>query len=67
MARKAFTDEEKLAKKLIDSVNDLTIDLEEVGTIIGKTARNVSIKRLTIVAESAEFAREEQKEHWTMS
>ena len=67
MARKALTEEEKLAKKIIESVNDLTIDLEEVGTIIGSTYRDVSIKRLVIVAESAEFTREQQKKHWTMS
>ena len=54
MARKALTDEEKVAKKLIETVNDLTIDLEEVGEIIGSTYRNVSINRLVIIAESAE-------------
>lgn len=53
MARK-LTDEEKVAKKIIDSVNDLTVDLEEVGEIIGSTYRNVSINRLVVVAESAE-------------
>lgn len=60
MARKALTDEEKLAKKLIESVNDLTIDLEEVGEIIGTTYRNVSINRLVIIAESAENAKEQR-------
>lgn len=54
MSRKALTDEEKVAKKLIETVNDLTIDLEEVGEIIGTTYRNVSINRLIIIAESAE-------------
>lgn len=57
MARKALTDEEKVAKKIIETVNDLTIDLEEVGEIIGSTYRNVSINRLVIVAESAENAK----------
>lgn len=56
MARK-LTDEEKVAKKIIDSVNDLTVDLEEVGEIIGSTYRNVSINRLVVVAESAEEAK----------
>lgn len=57
MARKALTDEEKVAKKIIETVNDLTIDLEEVGEIIGSTYRNVSINRLIIVAESADNAK----------
>ena len=59
MARKAQTQEEKVAKKLIETVNDLTLDLEEVGEIIGSTYRNVSINRLVVVVESAEY----QKEH----
>ena len=59
--RKRLTKEERIAKKLIETVNDLDLDLEEVGEIIGTTYRNVSIKRLTIVAESAEYARADQK------
>jgi hypothetical protein len=57
MARKALTEEEKVAKKLIETVNDLTLDLEEVGEIIGNTYRNVSVNRLVIVAESAEYTK----------
>jgi hypothetical protein len=58
VARKAQTQEEKVAKKLIETVNDLTLDLEEVGEIIGSTYRNVSINRLVVVAESAEYTKE---------
>ncbi len=57
MARKVLTEEEKVAKKIIETVNDLTIDLEEVGAIIGSTYRNVSINRLVVVAESAEYTK----------
>lgn len=57
MARKTLTEEEKVAKKLIETVNDLTLDLEEVGEIIGSTYRNVSVNRLVIVAESAEHTK----------
>jgi hypothetical protein len=60
MARKALTQEEKVAKKLIETVNDLTLDLEEVGEIIGNTYRNVSVNRLMVVAESADYARSEE-------
>jgi hypothetical protein len=56
MPRK-LTEEEKVAKKLIDTVNDLTLDLEEVGEIIGSTYRNVSVNRLVVIAESAEFTK----------
>jgi uncharacterized protein YuzE len=57
MARKVLTEEEKVAKKIIETVNDLTIDLEEVGEIIGSTYRNVSINRLVLIAESAEYTK----------
>ena len=60
MARKALTQEEKVAKKLIETVNDLTLDLEEVGEIIGNTYRNVSVKRLMVVAESADYAKSDE-------
>ncbi len=56
MPRK-LTEEEKVAKKLIDTVNDLSLDLEEVGEIIGSTYRNVSVNRLVVIAESAEFTK----------
>lgn len=63
MTRKRLTEEEKVAKKLIDTVNDLTIDLEEVGEIIGTTYRNVSINRLVVVAESAEYTKNNRFNH----
>lgn len=56
MPRK-LTEEEKVAKKLIDTVNDLTLDLEEVGEIIGSTYRNVSVNRLVVIAESADYTK----------
>lgn len=62
MARKTLTEEEKVAKKIVDTVNDLTIDLEEVGEIIGSTYRNVSINRLVVIAESAEHTKNNR---WT--
>jgi hypothetical protein len=56
MPRK-LTEEEKVAKKLIDTVNDLSLDLEEVGEIIGSTYRNVSVNRLVVIAESADYTK----------
>jgi hypothetical protein len=56
--KKQLTKEDKVALKMIELVNDLTIDLEKVGEIISDTARNVSYNRIQIVAESAKENRE---------
>lgn len=56
---KRLTKEDKVAQKLCEIVNDLTLDLEEVGYVLSEIARNVSYKRLLVIAESAEHHREQ--------
>lgn len=57
MARR-ITNEERVAKKLTDLVNDVTLDLDDVGKYMAYLAPTVSINRLSIVVESAVDERE---------
>lgn len=58
MRSKVRTQEEKIAKQLANIVNDLTIDLDQVGVYLARNSRNVSITRLNEVIESANYERE---------
>lgn len=58
MRRHKVTEEEKVATKLANIVNDLTIDLEQVGVYFARSSRLVSQNRLQVVAESAKAERE---------
>lgn len=51
--RKIKTDEEKVAKALTNLVNDLTLDVEQVGVYLGRESPNVSLRRLTDIMETA--------------
>ena len=51
---KRLSREDKIAKKILDMVNDLTLDLDEVGVAIANIARKVSLNRLKVILESAE-------------
>lgn len=57
MARR-ITKEEKVAIKIVDSVSDLTLDLDDVGKHMA-TSPTVLVDRLQVVLESA---REEKLE-----
>ena len=59
MPKKSLTHEEKIAKKLSDIVNDLTLDLDMVGHYLAY-GRNVTYNRLKTVIEAAEEKREER-------
>lgn len=52
---KRLTEAEKVAKKIVDMINDLTLDLDEVGSSIAHYARKVSLNRLKVILESAEY------------
>jgi len=52
---KRLTKEDKVALKMIDMVNDLNLNLDEVGVVIAHTARKVSYNRLKVVLDSAEY------------
>lgn len=60
--RKGKSENEKVAEKLVGLVNDLTIDLDQVGEYIARSAPNVSYRRLQEVAEAAKYEREEKDE-----
>lgn len=56
--RRIKTDEEKAAIKLATIVSDVRLDLDEVGVYLGRYAPTVSYNRLLLIAESAEFEKE---------
>jgi hypothetical protein len=58
MRRRILTEEEKAAKKLSAIVSDVRLDLDEVGMYLGRYAPTVSYNRLMLIAESAEFEKE---------
>jgi predicted RNA binding protein with dsRBD fold (UPF0201 family) len=51
--RKIKTDEEKVAKTLTNLVNDLTLDVEQVGVYLGRESPNVSLRRLNEIMNTA--------------
>lgn len=59
---KITTREEKIAVKLTDLVNDVTLNLDDVGRYMSYIAPTVSINRLVLVIESAVEERE-RNEH----
>jgi hypothetical protein len=64
MRKHTLTEEEKAAKKLALVVSDVRLDLDEVGVYLSYLP-NVVIRRLVLIAESAESERESQydREH----
>jgi len=58
MRRRTKTEEEKAAHKLSTIVSDVRLDLDEVGVYLGRYAPTVSYNRLMLIAESAEFEKE---------
>lgn len=51
---KRVSDEEKIAKTIVYSVNDLTLDLELVGEYISELSPSVLYSRLDVVFTSAQ-------------
>jgi hypothetical protein len=56
--RKVVTDEEKVAKRLTDSISDLRLDLEMIALYISQISPNVTINRILLMAE---FLQEEKE------
>jgi hypothetical protein len=54
------SDNEQIAEKMTVLVNDLTIDLEQIGEYIARSAPNVTYRRFMEIAEAARFEREEK-------
>jgi hypothetical protein len=59
MRKKQVTKEEKVAKTIIESVNDFTLDLDSVGRYIAEQSNSVLYNRLDVVADSARETKEE--------
>ncbi len=56
--RRIKTEEEKAAQKLATVVSDVRLDLDEVGIYLARYFPTISYNRLILVAESAEFEKE---------
>jgi hypothetical protein len=54
---KKRTEEEKVAKVIVYSVNDLTLDLDLVGEYVAEISNSVLYNRLGVVFDSAEEAK----------
>lgn len=53
MRRRPLTKEQKIAIKIGELVNDVTIDLEEVGKTIANAQPTLTYNRVILVAEAA--------------
>jgi hypothetical protein len=62
MAKK-ITKEEKVAFKMSELVNDVTLDLDMVGWYMAKATPTILMNRISLVLESAICTKEEDNEH----
>jgi len=62
MRSKRITNEEKVARKLIELVNDFTLDLDTVGRYVAEQSPSVLYNRLDVVTDSAQSTKEEMYE-----
>lgn len=62
--RNRATKEEKVAKNMIELVNDYTLDLDSVGRYVGEQASTVLYNRLDVIIDSARYTKEEQIERY---
>jgi hypothetical protein len=58
MSKKTKSKNEKVAEQLTVLVNDLTLDLDQVGEYIARSAPNVTYRRFVEIAETAKYERE---------
>lgn len=59
MTRRGMTKNEKTAVKIAELLNDVTLDLDQVGQYLGRLAPTISYNRLMIIAEAAEWEKEQ--------
>jgi hypothetical protein len=57
---KRESEEQKVVSRISKIINDLTLDLEQLGIYFGRT-NNTTYRRLMTVAESAKHEKEEKK------
>ena len=60
--RKQLSEEQKTAKKIANLINDVSLDLDEVGKALADIAPTVSYNRLILIAESAVARKEREQE-----
>lgn len=60
--RKLKSREEKVAEKIAQLLDSLTLDLDQVGKYIARFLPTTIYNRLMIIAEAAEWEKEEQNE-----
>lgn len=53
-----LTQEDKLAQQLLKSVDNLSVDLDQVGIVIAQIAPSVLFNRLEVILESAREEKE---------
>jgi hypothetical protein len=58
MRKHIVTEEEKAAKKIANAVSDVRLDLDSIGIYLARYSPTVSYNRLMLIAESAEFEKE---------
>jgi hypothetical protein len=58
MRKHILTEEEKAAKKIANVVSDVRLDLDSIGIYLARYSPTVSYNRLMLIAESAEFEKE---------
>lgn len=63
MSRRITTPELKVAEKMSALVNDLTLDLDQVGRYIAREPA-VTYRRVMEIAESAKYEREGQDDNY---
>jgi hypothetical protein len=61
MTRRGLSTAEKTAIKIGSLVNDLTLDLDQVGMYLGRD-NNITYNRLMLILEAAKWEKEEQWE-----
>jgi hypothetical protein len=64
MRKHRATKEEKVAKNMIQLVNDLELDLDMVGQYLGEQAPSVLYNRLDTVIDSARYEKEKLIEQY---
>jgi hypothetical protein len=60
MGTKRKSENERVADKMTMLVNDVTLDLDQVGAYIARTSSNVTYRRLLEIADAARFEKEEK-------
>lgn len=58
MRNKRITKEERVAKSIVESVNDFTLDLDSVGRYVAEQSHSVLYNRLDAVMDSAQYEKE---------